>query len=514
MAGDKDDKKGTVNGTSDGRVTGLHDPADPFQFLVGPATSNEFNTARLRLIPIACFRVEDIEFLFDSSFPLPTLQRAMSEFAALRESNKSVSGAPISIFGHADPSFEGNLKPPFSMGDDYNKVLSGRRAIATYALLIRDAASWDNLFSHHLGGDVWGEDSIRTMLDTVDPPETVGARQGQSQGAAGQSSSFPGSPNTGASDSAQSAKVRDIAHNSGQRQKLFLRYMDVLCGGLKLDGSRDFLAPTSPKDIKSKVQGCSRFNPLLLFKQEDERFFGSAFEQNDQEALAKRNGKNQPNRRVMILIFRKGSRVDPAKWPCPTALEGKAGCIKRFFSNGDTRRSTHILGSDRKFQETHDTFACRFYQRISDNSPCEQAAEFWVIRLLEAAQTPIGERRPLANLPFSVTGVGGGISEFSGTTDADGVLRVPVRDNPAVMQLLVAGTEVTVLGGSLEALHAGDIGVFQRLSNLGFGREELEKADAPALIVAMQKFQQLHGLSVEDEPSPQFRNRLRELHGS
>ncbi|MEJ7714118.1 MAG: hypothetical protein WKF84_30815 [Pyrinomonadaceae bacterium] len=171
-------------------------------------------------------------------------------------------------------------------------------------------------------------------------------------------------------------------------------------------------------------------------------------------------------------------------------------------------------GQDRKFKETKDTFACRFYDRLSNASPCERELEFWVIRLLEAGQTPVSERRPLADLPFSVTGVGGEFAEFQGSTDADGVLRIPVRDNPAVMRLLIAGTELTILGGSLEDVKAADIGVFQRLSNLGFGRAELEKADPSALVEAMQKFQQLHGLQIETTPSADFRRQLRKLHGS
>jgi hypothetical protein len=70
-------------------------------------------------------------------------------------------------------------------------------------------------------------------------------------------------------------------------------------------------------------------------------------------------------------MFRKGSQVLPSKWPCPTFKEGPAGCKKRFFSDGQTRRSTHTPGADRRFDDTHDTFACRFYQRISGASPCE-----------------------------------------------------------------------------------------------------------------------------------------------
>ena len=63
-----DDRKGTINAASDGGVSGEHAAAETFKFLVGPTTTDQFNTARLRLIPIACWRVDDVRFAFDSSF--------------------------------------------------------------------------------------------------------------------------------------------------------------------------------------------------------------------------------------------------------------------------------------------------------------------------------------------------------------------------------------------------------------------------------------------------------------
>jgi hypothetical protein len=352
------DKKGSIHSTSVGGVVGSHPEPDAFPLLVAPSTADESNTARLRLIPIACFRIDDVRFKFDSSFVLPDAKAEMNAFTDLRKKDPRVMGAPISIFGHADPSFQGNFERGSSTansGDDYNKTLSGRRALAVYAMLIRDPSFWNALFSHHLGGDVWGEDSIRIMLDATDAGG--GSSAASSQGSSG---------------SAQNSRVRDIAHDAGQRQQLFLKYMDVLCGDLKLDKSADFLARGAGPDQKGDVQGCSRFNPLLLFNAEDEARFKTAFAKKDEAVLrGERDPNNSHNRRVMILVFRKGSQVLPAKWPCPTYKEGPAGCKKRFFSDGDTRRSTHTPGAERKFDDTHDTFACRFYQRISDNTPCE-----------------------------------------------------------------------------------------------------------------------------------------------
>jgi hypothetical protein len=399
--------QGPIYSATDGGVIGIHPVPDPLQLPVGPATSDELNTARLRLLPIACFRLDNPSFHFDSSFVLARAQTEMKAFAALRKSDPRFALSPISIFGHADPSFEGNFEPgsrTAQVGDDYNKNLSGRRAIAIYALLVRDVSLWDHLFTNHLGRDVWGEDSIRTMLDLTDP-----VNRGQ------QAPSGPDGSNSGAADSARNAKVRDIANDSGQRQQLFLTYMNLLCGDLKLDKSTDFLARNAGPDHKGDVQGCSRFNPDVLFKSEDEARFKQAFSDKDETTLrGERDVRNAINRRVMILVFRKGSQVLPSKWPCPTFREGSASCKKRFFSDGDTRRSTHLSGAERKFDLTHDTFACRFFQRVSDGSPCHSILSSFEIRLYDTG------RRFIANAPFEVTI--GSSAPRQGIADPKGVL--------------------------------------------------------------------------------------------
>ncbi len=406
------DDQGKIQSLSDGGVVGEHPPAEPFQFLAAPATSAEFNTARLRLIPIACFRIDDVRFKFDSSFILPSIAPELKALARLlaKDANK---GAPLSIFGHADPTFEGNFERGSSTaqsGDDYNKVLSGRRAIAVYALLIRDPSFWNTLYSNHLGGDVWGEASIRVMLDRTDPPSPSPSPN----------SSSPGGSNTASSGSARNARVRDIANDSGQRQQLFLKYMNLLSGDLKLDKSKDFLARGAGPDQKGDVQGCSRFNPLLLFSQEDEAQFKIADHQKDKAALAARNKNNAPNRRVMILIFRKGSQILPAKWPCPSYKEGAAACKKRFFSDGEHRRSSHLPGVDRKFTESRDTFACRFYQRISDNSPCQGTTGFFGKLFMQILD--LDGRALLSNRKYTIRLSHDIDSTFTGVLNEDGIL--------------------------------------------------------------------------------------------
>lgn len=352
-----DNSQDSIHSSSEGGTVGAYPDPDPSEFLVAPSTSGESNTRILNLFLAAYACLSDIRFKFDSSFVLPDLQAEMQAFNNLRKKDPRFTG-PLSIFGHADPSFQGNFELGTSAsqsGDDYNKTLSGRRAIAIYALLIRDPSIWDTLFTNHLGSDIWGTLSVQIMLNAL-----------------GQSSSSFGGSSQGSSSSAQSSREQDIANDSSQRRQLFLQYMDFLCGDLKLDKSADFLARNAGPDHKGDVQGCGRFNPLKLFSSEDEAAFKQAFSDNNLTILrGARDPFNAVNRRVMILVFKKGTQVLPAKWPCPSFKDGTAGCVKRFWSDGNTRRSTHNSGSERKFEESHDTFACRFYQRISgEGSPC------------------------------------------------------------------------------------------------------------------------------------------------
>ena len=90
----------------------------------------------------------------------------------------------------------------------------------------------------------------------------------------------------------------------------------------------------------------------------------------------------------MVFLFRPGTKVNPQRWPCPRAKEGVAGCRKRFWSDGEKRRS--FQAARREFKDAQDTFACRFYQRLSDKSPCEGVLSKLAFRYL----LPIGEDLP------------------------------------------------------------------------------------------------------------------------
>jgi hypothetical protein len=313
--------------TLEGGVAGPHEVPQLHPVRVGPATADEFNTVTAGIIPVACFRFEDIRFAFGSSFVTPATR---DELAELAELIKAHPGSPLSVFGHADPVGQ----------DPDNKVLSGRRAIAIYALLIRDTAMWEELYSRPQGSDRWGQPALRAMHETVNPP---------APGAGG----------------APPETIAAIDRDRGQRQQLFAAYMDALCGQKLKLAKTDFLARGADAGGKGDFQGCSEFNPVLVFSQPDQQRFEQAQDKSE------RNAANAPNRRVMVLLFRKGTKVDPAKWPCPRAREGIAGCQRRFWTDGEARRSRRLAAKARIFEESKDTFACRFYHRLTTGSPCE-----------------------------------------------------------------------------------------------------------------------------------------------
>jgi hypothetical protein len=366
MAGNPE---GSIHAVSALSTAGNHaePPADPV--LVAASIGREFNTFRARLIPKACFKLEDNNFEFDSSF----VTVITFDAGPLKTLLDRHPGSKLSIFGHADPVGR----------DDYNKMLSGRRAQAIFGMLIRDVQLWEELYFNHdksSGKDEWGVRSIKLMLNRVGP-----ARAGSIDGTL---------------DEPTRKALRDFEEQQGLPpggfnakkevssatfRKLASIYMDAICTD---DDSKDFrlktedfLAQGRQRDGKGDFQGCGEFNPLMIFSKDEKKFFDK------EENHAQRNAQNQVNRRVMILLFRPGTQVDPQKWPCPSAKEGVDGCRKRFFANGEERRSN--TSERRTFQESREdptkpgTFACRFYERLLTGSPCERVLETVAIRLFD-----------------------------------------------------------------------------------------------------------------------------------
>ncbi|MGH9902943.1 MAG: peptidoglycan-binding protein, partial [Pyrinomonadaceae bacterium] len=330
--------------SSDGGIAAAHAPPAAHSVFVGPATSDQFNTIRPDLRPVACCSLYDNRFDFDSSFIRP---EAAKEFGFLATLRKAHAGSPVSIFGHADPSGK----------EDYNKTLSGRRAEAVYALLTRDTGMWERLYSEPFGGDDWGLKSVQAMLDALlfDPRRTDGVMDGRAREAV-------------AAFQREQGLQADAKPGPQTRAKLFRAYMDVLCRDRGAQPytltKEDFLARGADAKGKGDFQGCGEFNPLLLFSQKVE----DAFERSKNKIA--RDIANMPNRRVLMYLFRPGAKIEPARWPCPRTREGAAGCKKRFWSDAERRRR-RLPDERREFAETRDTFACRFYDRLAVNSPCE-----------------------------------------------------------------------------------------------------------------------------------------------
>lgn len=306
---------GILHKDSEHGNVGSH-PARPVApLVVAPTTAAEFNTLSLPLPAVACLKLADILFEFDSSFVLPAVAKILSDLAGLREQHKNKKNdlPPLGVFGHADPVGE----------DEYNKRLSGRRAKAIYGLLAHELALWKSLANNPAGGDNWADKkTVDTMKQFLGPTAPSGE------------------------DALLTAYMAALFPNA-------LPKSAFLAQGKGVKGKGDF-------------QGCSRFNPLLTLAMSDDANLPHS----------ERNAQNEINRRVVIFLFRPGSKIDPTLWPCPNADEPTTGCRLQFFvtpPKGDDRRR---LGSKKRehkdlIDTPGDTFACRFYDEISHLSPCE-----------------------------------------------------------------------------------------------------------------------------------------------
>ncbi|MBP1597838.1 MAG: hypothetical protein H6Q05_3215 [Acidobacteria bacterium] len=475
---------GSVIDSSDGSVSGTHPEAAAPVFRAAPTTTDEKNTIRPGLFPIACWRLEDIRFDFDSSFIRPD---AAPDVKKLHDLVKAHKKAPLSVFGHADPVGQ----------ETYNKMLSGRRAMSVYGMLIRDADIWERLYSKPYSGDNWGLPRIQSMLEALG--YTLADNDGLLRGGVSE-----------ALKQFQSDSEGLTAHgylNAPTRKKLYVAYMDWLCGtDFKLEKSA-FLAQGADKDGRGDYQGCSEFNPVLIFSKAENKEFSKP------ENHKQRNAVNAPSRRVMVFLFRRGTKVNPEKWPCPKAETEKVQeCRDRFHSDGDKRLENR--DKRRTFSQDHDTFACRFYELLATGSPCEEIQDNWVLRVLISGSGPLPGRKPLANEPYILTGVGPKRPEIRGKTDPNGVLRAAVEDDTCKMMLTIAGLKITLDGGALQAMDSGDPAVKERLCNLGYGDADVDSWTDDTYEKALKKFQKDHKLSETGTADADTKQRLKEIHGS
>jgi len=331
-----------------------HPVANCFPIFTAPSTRTEKNVVRLPLVSTACWRLNDLRFDFDSSFVMPA---AHGEFVALRKIIDAHPGSPMSVFGHSDPV--GNL--------EYNKELSGRRAEAIYSLLTHDVARWEKLYKNSHGGDDWGLKQIQVMLDALayDPGNTAGESTKRSK------------------DAIQAFQRANNLNDDGDagpltRAVLFQKYFEFLFPR-KVEKT-EFLHKGIDPGGKGDFQGCGEFNPAMILSKDE------AKKMSEEE----RNAENGVNRRVLILFFKPGTEDHVEKWPCPRVAEGGGDCKKRFWSDADKRRAKQE--ERRTFADTEDTFACRFYHRLTESSPCEISAArlMFVEILLDLPETAEG----------------------------------------------------------------------------------------------------------------------------
>ncbi len=334
-------------------VSGDHAQRIPVKLKVAPSLMDDgrFNAVSPPLNVLACWRMNDSRFDFASSVILP---RARKELSYLRKLRQRHPGALASVFGHTDPTSE----------DLLNKRLSGRRARAVYALLVRDIQAWETLYRNPLSNDEWGLRSLQLMLSAL--------RQNNGE------PYYSGSVD-GRKGSLTVAGVRQFQGDHGlsgdgdlgpeTRARLFAEYMAYLCTDdesgevLQLEAS-DFLAGGQDAGGKGDLQGCGEFNPLMVSSK------AQAQEFQQWSKRAERNQAHSLSRRVLIFLFPAAQRIDPAHWPCPRVSEDTTACRKRFWSDAGQRRTPSE--TERRFDGDSNTFACRFYHRLAYNSPCEQ----------------------------------------------------------------------------------------------------------------------------------------------
>jgi outer membrane protein OmpA-like peptidoglycan-associated protein len=521
-----------------GMVLGTHPERPQLPVAVAPTDGDGkgLNTIRAPLVTIACWKLPDHFFAFDSSVIAPDAKNGFAQFIQLRRQladAKTGAAPPLSIFGHADP-----------VGDDaYNTVLSSRRAAAVYGLLVRDLDLWDFLFTNRqiCLGDDWGQRSLQVMLGAV--PDAAGAPYYDGPADGVMSVGWSDAVHRFQEDH-QPDSITGTALDAKHRKPIFAAYMDVVCvdpdgAPYTLAKTEDFLARGKGQNARGDVQGCGEFNPALIFAK------GETFASKEE-----RNQANRPNRRVVVYLFRPGTEIDPSDtkkgWPCPAfkqdAGSAMAACTARFWKDGADRR-TRQEDERREFRHKEDTFACRFYHGFAARSVCEGILQLWQIRL--ATRGADHKLQPLANVKCVATlGAEADAALIRTASDDDGRVHLPVLDDKTTMTLRIDNLGVAgapadpAASGDPEAesgesqflplvLDAGalvdlpafandDLAVKQRLHNLGFGPGQLASWTDDDLRRAVRAFRKMHhpplplGDSADDDD---FRKALRDEYG-
>jgi len=345
--------------------------------------------------PVAVWSLGAVHFGFDSSFVLPSAAAQIADFKVKIAQNP---GAAVAVFGHADPVGE----------DESNKGLSGRRAFAVWCLLAKDPTGWTQLAN----ADKWDLRTTQTMLSHLkDKVSGVPYYTGGIDGKTG--------PKT---ESGITAFRKDHGLGNGSsldgpaKESLFKAYMESVC---EVTCKReDFVG--DPQDTKRQwaCVGCGEFNPVLVFGKTDEAKFRNASDKTE------RDGKNAPNRRATVFLFPPGAKgPGNVQFPCPGWSDGIAKCKDQFFPDGDARRNPS--DTERTWEKDKDTFACKFYAGLSEESslPVDPSpiGKFRLDYILHDRQ----EGTPVTNTAFRVVA---GSETRAGATDGTGRLLVEDLD--------------------------------------------------------------------------------------
>ncbi len=247
----------------------------------------------------SCTEVSGGHFDFDRSFVRPDGILALAKVS--QELAKDATARAM-IFGHTD-----------TVGtEEYNKLLSERRAKAVLAVLTQDADAWEKISST----EGWGTKPVQIMLNAVKP---------EGEGPIAEDGDF-GPETRGALERFQSRKsIKESGQNDAATRKvLYVEYMAL--AGAKVDAARF-------KDFGgTRAMGCSEYNPFST------------------------TGKDEASRRVEIMIF--DPKDDPTNLPCKIGNVGP--CRASLLKAGESAPKTAPNGGN---------FKCKVYLDLTAKCP-------------------------------------------------------------------------------------------------------------------------------------------------
>ena len=196
---------------------------------------------------VGCARIRGISFEFDRSFIRPAV---VGDLKRVEEALERHPEAKVLIFGHTDKV--GNER--------YNKGLSERRALSTYAFITDDPDTWETLFNQ----EDWGTRAIQEILKDFGPPYDPGPVDG-----------IYGPATRRAVRQYQTDRGLGVDGIAGPitRKEMFTEYMT----------SKHDVELAPDRFMDPKHVGCGEMNPL----EETE-------------------GSSEANRRVMFYLFHEG----------------------------------------------------------------------------------------------------------------------------------------------------------------------------------------------------------------